>query len=320
VLDRAVKHQLRPHNYWGEYNAFDAKIHQRPGLHSLAVQLVYHESRSAGREYLDEMLPFLVNAQGLKHLDLQDITSTSRFLISRLREEWQNLTRLSPQISSLESVTISGCAPHEKILFKLAAAGNLSNLRTLVLAHVHDPAGLMKIARLIPNLERLFIQPSPNGRPWMHLKTDHDDSIAAIRAFPPLRYLCLHSLCSAGSLLRIVEQHGPSLKGLIVEPYGRALSEYPILDVSDIFQLAAHCPNLEELRLQIKKSMGSRAECELCNALGKLTNLHSLVLDLHFDARSEPALRHADTPDLVALRKIFINAATDDNLALGIWN
>jgi hypothetical protein len=224
------------------------------------------------------------------------------------------------QISQLESITISGGGPREDILFKLAAVGDLSNLRTLVLADVYDPVNLLKIAGLFPNLERLFIDPNPTGRPWMHLKTDHDDSIAAIRAFRPLKYLCLHSLRSIENLHRIVEQHGQSLKGLIIAPSGLARSQYPRIDVSDIVQLATYCPNLEELRLQIKRSMGSQAECELYKALGKFSNLHSLVLDLHFDARLEPARRHLDTEDLTVLRKTFINAATDEKLALGIWN
>lgn len=149
----------------------------------------------------------------------------------------------------------------------------------------------MKIARLFPNLERLFIQPNPKGRRWMRLKTDH------IRAFPPWKYLCLCKLRNAGKLLRIVEQHGSSLMGLIVEPSGRAQSEYPRLEVSDIVQLATCGPNVEELRLQIKRSMGSQAECELYKAPGKFTNFHSLVLDLDYDARPEPALRHVDTSD-----------------------
>jgi hypothetical protein len=66
--------------------------------------------------------------------------------------------------------------------------------------------------------------------------------------------------------------------------------------------------------------MGSQAECELYKALGEFSNLHSLVLDLRFDARPEPARRHLDTEDLTVLRRTFINAATDEKLALGIWN
>lgn len=321
VLDTEARKQLSRHKIWSNYE-FDINVLQLPGLHTLAVNLIYSESRSAGREDLDEMLPFLVTAPGLKHLDLQNEIDNPGFPLGRLREKWQGLidARSPMIISQLESITISNIGPDENILFKLAAVGDLSNLRSLAIGKVQDPVNLIKVAGLFPNLERLFIDPNPTGRPWMYLKTDHDDSIAAIRAFRPLRYLCLHSLRRVDNLHLIVEQHGPSLKGLIVEPSGLAQSQYPRLDVSDIVQLATYCPNLKELRLQIKRSMASQAECELYKALGEFSNLHSLVLDLHFDARLEPARRHLDTKDLTALRKTFINAATDERLALGIWN
>jgi hypothetical protein len=48
-------------------------------------------------------------------------------------------------------------------------------------------------------------------------------------------------------------------------------------------------------------------------------DLHSLVLDLYYNARPELAKRYVDTQDLTALRKTFIYAATDEKLALGIW-
>jgi hypothetical protein len=321
VLDTEARKQLCRHKIWSNYE-FDINVLQLPGLHTLAVNLIYSESRSAGREDLDEMLPFLVTAPGLKHLDLQGQIDNPGFPLARLREKWQDLIDARPptQISQLESITISGIGPDENILFKLAAVGNLSNLRSLALGRVRDPVNLIKVAGLLPNLERLFINPNPTGRRWMYLKSDHDDSIAAIRAFRPLKYLCLHSLRSVENLHRIVEQHGPSLKGLIVEPSGLAQSQYPRLDVSDIVQLATYCPNLKELRLQIKRSIASQAECELYKALREFSNLHSLVLDLHFDARLEPARRHLDTEDLTVLRKTFINAATDEKLALAIWN
>lgn len=321
VLNREAK-ELNPGGYWSHYE-FDANVLKLPGLHTLAVDLVHNESRLAGREDLDEMLPLLVNAPGLKHLDLQAKSSISKFPTARLREKWQALvdTCLSTQtISPLESITISGAGLREDILFKVAAAGNLSNLRTLVLEHIFDPAGLVKTAGLFPNLERLFIDPNPLGRRWMHLKTDHDDLIAAIRAFPPLKYLCLHTLRTAESLLRIVERHGPSLKGLIVEPSSSAQSQYPRLDIPLLVQLAAYCPSLEELRLQIQRSAGSQAECDIYRALGEFSNLHSLVLDLRIDARPELPRQYFDTEYLTVLRKTFINAATDEELALGIWN
>lgn len=115
------------------------------------------------------MLPFLVNAPGLKHLDLQGSTSTSRFTIARLREEWRNLARQSPQISSLESMTISGCGLREDILFKLAAAGDISNLRTLVLAPVHDRNQFGSVGlpeRLTWLLHNIWPQPPGRNNWW----------------------------------------------------------------------------------------------------------------------------------------------------------
>lgn len=146
------------------------------------MDLVHNESRLAGREDLDEMLPLLVNAIGRKHLDLQATADVPYFPIARLREKWQALmnTHPSTQTSRLESITISSIGPPESILLKLAAAGDLANLRTLALEHVFNPADLVKVAGLFPKLERLFIDLNPRGRRWMHLKTDHDDSVAAI--------------------------------------------------------------------------------------------------------------------------------------------
>ncbi|KAJ5153421.1 uncharacterized protein N7482_009899 [Penicillium canariense] len=320
VLGTETRKQLNHRETWSDYE-FDINVLQLPGLHSLAVTLIDSKRLSAGREDLDEMLPFLVTAPGLKHLDLQGQIDHLGFPLARLRGKWQGLIDARPpsQISQLESIIISGSGPREDILFKLAAAGNLSNLRTAVLAKVYEPENLAKVAKLFPNLERLFIEPNPRRRRWIHLKADHDDSIAAIRAFRPLKYLCLHSLRKVENFHRIVEQHGPSLKGLIIEPSGPAHSQYPRLEVSDIVQLATCCPNLEELRLQVQRSVGSQAECELYKALGGFFNLDSLVLDLQFDARIEPARRHLDMEDPTALRTTFMNAARDEKLALGIW-
>lgn len=318
VLDTAARKQFHPYQIASDYE-FDFDVLRLPGLHALPVKTIC----GTGDEELDEMLPFVLAAPGLKHFGLQGRMEDRR-AFPLLKEKWQALTNVCPpkQKSKLESLTLSGAGPREEnLIFKLAAAGDLSNLRTLVLGQVYNPENVGKFAGLFPNLERLFINPNPTGRPWIHLKTDHGDSIAGIRAFRPLKYLCLHNLRSVENLHRIIEQHGQSLKGLIIEPSGLAHFEYPRLDVSDIVQLATDCPNLEELRVQIKRSMGSQTECELYKSLGKFPKLHSLVLDLHFDPRAEAIQRpHVDTDDLNLLREVFMNAATDERLALGIWN
>lgn len=254
ILDTAARKQFCPYEIPSDYE-FDFDVLRLSGLHALPVNIIH----GTGHEELDEMLPFLFAAPGLKHLGLQGRMEDRR-AFPLLKEKWQALTNVCPsqQKSKLESLTLSGAGPRgEDLIFKLAVAGDLSNLRTLVFGQVHNPENVRKIARLSPNLERLFINPNPTGRPWIHLKTDHGDSIAGIRAFRPLEYLCLHNLRSVESLHRIIEQHGQSLKGLIIEPSGLAHFEYPRLDVPDILQLATASPNLEELRVQIKRSMGS---------------------------------------------------------------
>ncbi|KAJ5802026.1 uncharacterized protein N7503_004476 [Penicillium pulvis] len=312
---------LTPHHNWANHE-FSIDVLQLPGLHTLAVSLVRNESQSTASEGLDDMLPFLVTAPGLRHLILEDETNSHGIPLTRLREKWQSLLNARPatNFSRLESITFSAAGLCENILIKLAAIGNLSNLRSLHIRRVYDPINLVNIAKLFPNLKRLFIDPNPKGRPGMHLQSDHDDSIAAIIAFAPLNYLYIYGLRSAENLHRIVERHGSTLKGLIIAPSTIGLPRYPRFDVLGILQLAKLCPNLEELRLQIKRSTGSKEECELYKALGQFLNLHSLVLDLHFDARPRPPLFHIDTQDLTVLRKTLINAAMDEKLALGIWN
>ncbi|KAJ5131609.1 hypothetical protein N7448_005767 [Penicillium atrosanguineum] len=130
----------------------------------------------------------------------------------------------------------------------------------------------------------------------MHLKSDHDNSIAAIRAFRPVKYLSLHSLRSIQNLHQMIEQHSPPLEGLIMGSSGLAHSQYPRLDVSGIFQLVTQCPNLEELHLQIKRTMDIQVEYETYKALGEFSNLHSLMLDLHFDARLKLAQQRERSP------------------------
>ncbi|KAJ6103705.1 hypothetical protein N7486_003927 [Penicillium sp. IBT 16267x] len=321
VLDTDVRHKLVPYHNWGRHE-FDIDVLQLPGLYTLAVSLVRNKSQSKACEDLDEMLPFLVTAPGLRHLILRGETGSHGFPLAQLREKWQSLLDARPptRLFKVEAITIPRLGPRENILFKLAAVGDISNLRSLEIERVFDPTGLLDIAKLFPKLERLFIQPNPTGLPWKHLKSDHDDSIAAIRAFAPLKYLHIYGLRSVENLHRIIERHGPTLKGLILANPTVGRRQCLRLDVSGILQLAKLCPNLEELRLQIKRSMGSKEECELYKALGQFPTLHSLVLDLDFDARPRLPWRHFDREDLTILRKALINAATDKKLALGIWN
>ncbi|CEN61278.1 hypothetical protein ASPCAL07938 [Aspergillus calidoustus] len=96
---------------------------------------------------------------------------------------------------------------------------------------------------------------------------------------------------------------------------------------------------MAELRLQIRRSEGNTQECEIYRALGQFPRLRALILDLHFDPRErgpDPDTVRRMSPDQfggddedeeegqavdpVLLRTTLINAATDEILALGIWD
>ncbi|CAG8903541.1 unnamed protein product [Penicillium egyptiacum] len=264
-----------------DFAGIDINLLRLEGLHTLSVQIP-SRSDSKGRWIeIDEMLPFLLLAPNLKHLLLRKSSTAHRLPVAMLKQEWNNLA-VSTQpvpVSSLHSISIGEAGPPENILLKLASIADISQLRCT-----------------FPNLERLFI--STNGRGWRcpDLNSDDDIGVSAIRAFNPLVYLHLRGFRSVSSLNQIIQRHGPTLKGLIIMPCirdkGRTEDDsgykYPELDAFGISQLAKSCPQLEELRLPIKRSMGSQEECEMYKAVGSFSNLHSLVLDLHFDPRPRP--------------------------------
>ncbi|KAJ5490721.1 Oxidoreductase OXR1 [Penicillium diatomitis] len=318
VVERSLGNTGSWHQFQGpnstEAFRFNIEWLRRPRLNTLTVGLGLY-----GREEqpVVEMYAFLVNAPGLKHLEVfglhrRDDGSSTALL--RLKQQWQDLQETSPpgKVCNLESITISGSALSEEIVLSFAAAGNLSNLRSLILAApVLDWASLARVAQHLPRLEGLFFElnstkflPSP-------------DLVDAIRAFRPLRYLSVGDLGGSENLRRVVEIHGPSLEGLMLCPVDYA--RYTKLNASDLIHLSAHCPNLRQLRVQAKRSMGTRPECEMYRALSMFPKLHSLVLDLHFDARPESQAHGLIAADTTTLRECFINAATDESLATAIW-
>lgn len=98
---------------------------------------------------------------------------------------------------------------------------------------------------------------------------------------------------------------------------------YPLFSTSDLVSLSRQAPYLEELRLPLRRSLGSQIECKLYKALGKFPSLHSLVLDLDCNFRESIARDYnqfsEQNAELLA-RNIFINAAMDETLAKAIWD
>ncbi|KAJ5100277.1 hypothetical protein N7456_006329 [Penicillium angulare] len=301
---------------------FDMDTLKLPGLHTLVISLPQYSNRSRGYQRLDDVFPFLFTGPGLKHLCFDPNNSADADSFETLRAILQSLLDINDTkpISQLESLTVTSNGKQGGFLSELAAVGNLSQLRTLDIGCIMNPASLSNTAGLFPHLERLFIDLVRRNSPIV-TKTDEEESIAGIMAFCPLKYLYIKGLRSAESLDRIIQHHGPSLKGLALVPFGGKRHGYPRLGPSELHEMAIRCPNLEELRLPVARSGGNQAECEMYKALGSFRNLQTIFLDLDFDARPKaPALGEHVTEDLDVLQKTFINAAMDENLALQIWS
>ncbi|KAJ5287040.1 hypothetical protein N7478_002726 [Penicillium angulare] len=295
---------------------FDIDILQLPALHQLNVGFMQNDSTPY--ENLEEVLSYIVTSPGLKHLSLDHHFDVLEFPLGKLKEKWHDFVVAHPskQTSQLESLRILGRGLGEGIIFKFAATGSLSNLHTLELFS-DDPENLAKVGQLLPSLEKLLIQ--------IRVKSTHDEGYikfaTAIRAFHPVKYLSLHYFPWVEGLHQIVKHHGVSLKGLILHfPYLGHHPKHAEPKASDIDRLALDCPNLEELRLEVPRSLGNQSECDIYKAFGRFSKLRSLFLGLNFDRRMDRRGPCNDTQEVELHLKTFMNAATDEKLALGIWH
>ncbi|KAL4873963.1 hypothetical protein BDV12DRAFT_191830 [Aspergillus spectabilis] len=232
--------------------------------------------------------------------------------------------------TSLQALVLNagGIARYADILHTIANHFDVSRLKSLHLPLAEDVIVLEKIAPAFQGLIMLSVEWHPreffNGI-QNKCSPDHSDSaIAAVQAFCPLQYFQISGLTSFKPLYKILSRHGKSLYGLQILPNCRFNGflfrndggyRFPQLDRHAVRQLAKLCPSLEQLRLQVKRSMGSSEECDIYRALGGFPFLRTLLLDLHCDPRQPPI----NIEDQVPYREIFKNAATDADLIGGIW-
>ncbi|CAG8399720.1 unnamed protein product [Penicillium salamii] len=300
----------------------DTQALQLPGLHALTTTVFMFYTQSDDHQQLDDFMPLLLTSPGLKHLCLNTIDCfLDANAVDLLKATWRRLIpTIKPKaISQLESVTISGNLPEANLLFKLAATGDLSQLRSLNLGPICEPRELVNIAELLPNLKRLFLDVGLVDFAPSRVKLQIKELTAGILAFRPLEYLCIRGLRTVQDLGRIIQHHGSSLKELALIP--DEFQSYPRLNSSQLLKMAILCPNLEELRIQVRRSMGDQSECEMYKALGAFSNLQRLFLDLDFNARPKRRRMYIGSETYFDdLRQTFINAAMDRKLALQIWD
>lgn len=80
--------------------------------------------------------------------------------------------------------------------------------------------------------------------------------------------------------------------------------------------MARLCPNIAELHLQIKRSTGGTDEYDAYRALGEFPFLHTLFIDLQCDPRQQAL----DVDEELPFEQILMNTATDEVLAIAIWD
>ncbi|KAF7169503.1 hypothetical protein CNMCM5623_002188 [Aspergillus felis] len=328
--------RTRPGSSFSMNDPFEISILRSPGLHTFAVDYSTAKDPNGGQGFvhLDELLPFVCMGQNLKRLAIRDIGASFDVSIMKIKQEWKDFSaELKPvPAACLEALSLDfrdGNGPSEEVLMKLGSLVDLSRLRSLDMSIYSSPSLLAQAASLFHSLERLFVAMDPWAKHNEDVNADDDEMVAAVRAFAPLRFLCLRSLRNTSSLDHILQHHGTSLQGLAIEASEderlfRSLAiydngyKYPVLDSQHICQMVDCCPNLQELRLQIKRQGGKHRECNIYRALGQFTQLHTLILDLHCDPRQSPI--GPEIASTACLRETLINAATDESLVMSIWN
>ncbi|GLA67359.1 hypothetical protein AtubIFM54640_010339 [Aspergillus tubingensis] len=316
---------------------FDLNILRSPALQTINAVYTLNRDAEQGWVYNDEAFGFVCMAPNLKHLLIHDMYGRDENPITKVKKEWQEFSlntkppSFTASIETLTFIDYDPHNPHERILLNISTMLNLSNLRSLDMGVHSEPAMLIKAASIMIHLERLHINMLPwNKHMKMHWDVDSEDAtwdiedmISAVRAFRPLRFLCLRGLRSFASLSRIVSHHN-TLAGLSIEASDRQRQtpqeglKYPISNSEHVRLIANLCPRLEELRMPLQRLQGNAQECEIYKALGQLSRLHTVFFDLDCDPRHTP-LRD-ELPSSACLREILINSAIDESLVTEIFN
>ncbi|KAE8335848.1 hypothetical protein BDV24DRAFT_155685 [Aspergillus arachidicola] len=269
------------------------------GLHPVAMDYFMDE---AGRPWVhsDGILQVVCMTPSLKHLNIRGRNSHSVTLLKSVGKKYTATVKPGPAASlvSLSFTSPARCGPWEKTLLEMASFVNLSQLRSLDISIHSDPTLLMRAASILTSQS-----------------AEDEDMIAAVQAFNPLKYLWLRGL-----------QRSESLHRLAIEPWdtnhqNSMLStryKYPLLDSHDVTELSGSCPNLQKLRLPIKRRGGRPRECDIYNAMGQFPQLHTLVINLGFYHWSNCLNSQNDWA--ASFRDTLINAATDEDLARGVWD
>ncbi|KAL5355926.1 hypothetical protein BJX96DRAFT_162071 [Aspergillus floccosus] len=228
--------------------------------------------------------------------------------------------------------------PDKKVFMKWNQTLDFTTLRSLNLPRIECPSLFKDAASGFTSLERLAICVAPGRFGWAQISADLH---CAFRYLRPLKYLSIGALEDVLFLHNVLERHGPSLMGLMLEPYESGVSRtspplkpeycgcrYPFLDHEHLHRIAEHFQNLKVLRVPIRRSKGSEEEVRTYRSLSQFPQLQNLILDLYGNPRpvlSREEGQYSDEglgdmiPVHVSLKDAFINFAVDRDLATAIW-
>ncbi len=146
-----------------------------------------------------------------------------------------------------------------------------------------------------------------------------------ILALPPLKKVHFSGVHRHENTFQTILQfHGASLHtiSLILLPCSSLPG--PLMTVSRVQQIQAHCPNIRDLRVSILRTRGTALESEatMYQALGVFTYLTHLELQLHLrEPDPESLVSDADyiDPQQIPDQELLVRAAVDEPLAREIF-
>ncbi|KAL2789070.1 hypothetical protein BJX66DRAFT_352284 [Aspergillus keveii] len=176
---------------------------------------------------------------------------------------------------------------------------------TLARARLCDLSSLRTLALDVFN-DRHSIDASPVDRAVAGFLT----------SLPRLESLHLTGPWSTETFTAVLQHHGRSVRTLSLHPSETRRLHQFLITPSKIQALGKYCPNLRDIRLQVKRSAGDQEEQEIYGAIAALPKVRhvSLQLDIYNPVKVGLPERSLER-DSEHVRQIFINMAVDAKLA-----
>ncbi|KAL3451194.1 hypothetical protein BJX65DRAFT_304598 [Aspergillus insuetus] len=300
----------------GCIDEYEYRLMTSPCLTSVVVPVAYDDPHRKSNE---DAVQWMVRAltPTLKHVHIID--SGPGFAYRTMTRASSRLhilgDELSDEMGSGELESLSLDPANEERFETWEKAINFSRLLnlqlwrarrgTLARARLCDLSSLKILALDVFN-DRHSIDASPVDRAVAGFLT----------SLPRLESLQLTGPWSAETFTAVLQHHGRSLRTLSLYPSENRRLHQCIITPSKIQALGKYCPNLRDIRLQVKRSAGDQEEQEIYGAIAALPKVRhvSLQLDIYNPVKvglPERSLKR----DSEHVRQIFINMAVDAKLA-----